>query len=213
MRTTLPIDDHILASAQALAQLARRAFPVFPIPPPMPPPVRLRSRCRRPLATEYGSRRQLPRSRQITISAFLSRDANLLPPSPRPPTCPLTQLGFVRLSIQPAVVTVPLHFADALEALAYTVASPQPRFWPMETGLPAIPADIRLRIVGHHQLTHSTVLDLALRQGRGFYGHGTSPAFLPSIAHENLPHCAVPPQTVRMQQRIAPPPFLTSLQL
>ena len=39
MRTTLPIDDHILASAQALAQLARRAFPVFPIPPPtMPPP-------------------------------------------------------------------------------------------------------------------------------------------------------------------------------
>ena len=38
MRTTLPIDDHILASAQALAQLARRAFPVFPIPPPPCPP-------------------------------------------------------------------------------------------------------------------------------------------------------------------------------
>ena len=80
-------------------------------------------------------------------------------------TCPVTQLGFVRLSMQPAVVKVPLHFADAMEALSQIVASPQHCFWPMETGLAAIQPDIRLRIAGHHQLTDATLLDLAIRHG------------------------------------------------
>ncbi len=80
-------------------------------------------------------------------------------------TCPITQLGFVRLSMQPAVVKVPLHFADAMEALNQIVASPQHRFWPMDTGLAAIHPEIRLRIAGHHQLADAALLDLALRQG------------------------------------------------
>ena len=78
-------------------------------------------------------------------------------------TCPITQLGFVRLSMQPALVKVPLHFVDAMEALSQIVASPQHRFWPMETGLSSIQPEIRLRIVGHHQLTDAALLDLAIR--------------------------------------------------
>ena len=32
-------------------------------------------------------------------------------------TCPLTQLGFARLAMQPAVVKIPILFGDVMEAL------------------------------------------------------------------------------------------------
>ncbi len=67
--------------------------------------------------------------------------------------------------MQPAVVKVPLHFADAMDALSQIAASPQHRFWPMDTGLATIHPDIRLRIAGHHQLTDAALLDLAIRNG------------------------------------------------
>ena len=82
-------------------------------------------------------------------------------------TCPLTQFGFVRLAIQPAVVKVPILFGDVMEALTQMTASGEHRFWPLECGLADIRAEIRTRVVGHHQLTDSILLDLAIRrQGR-----------------------------------------------
>ncbi|MGA3098476.1 MAG: TA system VapC family ribonuclease toxin [Bryobacteraceae bacterium] len=82
-------------------------------------------------------------------------------------TCPLTQLGFVRLGMQPAVVKIPILFGDVMEALAQITANPAHRFWPLDGGLADIRDDIRGRVVGHHQLTDAVLLDLAIRrQGR-----------------------------------------------
>lgn len=82
-------------------------------------------------------------------------------------TCPLTQLGFVRLGMQPAVVKIPILFGDVMEALARMSAHVAHHFWPLEGGLANIRDEIRARTVGHHQLTDAVLLDLAIRhQGR-----------------------------------------------
>lgn len=78
-------------------------------------------------------------------------------------TCPLTELGFVRLSMQPAVVRIPILFGDALDLLAQSTARAEHRFWPLDHGVAGIRDDIRGRIVGHHQLADAVLLDLAIR--------------------------------------------------
>jgi uncharacterized protein len=82
-------------------------------------------------------------------------------------TCPLTQLGFSRLSMQPAVVKIPILFEDVMVALAQMTANAAHRFWPLAGGLSDIRDEIRVRVVGHHQLTDAVLIDLAIRhQGR-----------------------------------------------
>ena len=82
-------------------------------------------------------------------------------------TCPLTQLAFVRLAMQPAVVKVPILFGDVMEALGQMTAHGAHRFWPLEDGLAGIRDEIRGRVGGHHQLSDALLLDLAIRhQGR-----------------------------------------------
>ncbi len=82
-------------------------------------------------------------------------------------TCPLTQLSFVRLSTQPAVVKVPILFGDAMDAPAQSTASAGHRFWPLEYGVAGMRAEIRGRMMGHHQLTDGVLLDPAIRhEGR-----------------------------------------------
>lgn len=82
-------------------------------------------------------------------------------------TCPLTQLGFARLAMQPAVVKVPILFGDVMEALARMTAHQAHTFWPLAGGLADIREEIRARVVGHHQLADAVLLDLAIRhQGR-----------------------------------------------
>lgn len=82
-------------------------------------------------------------------------------------TCPLTQLGFARLAMQPAVVKIPILFEDVMVALAQMTANPAHRFWPLVGGLSDIHDEIRVRVVGHHQLTDAVLIDLAIRhQGR-----------------------------------------------
>lgn len=68
---------------------------------------------------------------------------------------------------QPAVVKVPVLFSDVMEALARMAAAGEHHFWPLESGLLHIRDEIRARVVGHHHLTDSVLLDLAVRhQGR-----------------------------------------------
>ena len=78
-------------------------------------------------------------------------------------TCTLTQLGFLRLSMQPAVVKVPLLFGDALAVLAQSTAHSKHRFWPLDYGVAGIRDEIRVRIVGHRQLSDALFLDFAIR--------------------------------------------------
>lgn len=79
-------------------------------------------------------------------------------------TCPHTEIGFMRLSMQPAVVKTAISFIDAFHALSASVSSPQHEFWPHDTSLTAIDAEMRKRIVGHHQLADAMLLDLAIRR-------------------------------------------------
>jgi len=78
-------------------------------------------------------------------------------------TCPLTQLGFVRLSMQPAVVKVPILFGDVMAALSQMTSGGTHRFWQLEGGLGDIREEIRARVVGYHQVTDAVLLDLAIR--------------------------------------------------
>jgi toxin-antitoxin system PIN domain toxin len=80
-------------------------------------------------------------------------------------SCPLTQLGFVRLSMQPAVVKEPVLFGDVMEVLGRMTAHGGHRFWTLEQGLAGIDAGIRERVMGHQQLTDAVLLDLAVRNG------------------------------------------------
>ncbi len=79
-------------------------------------------------------------------------------------TCPHTEIGFVRLSMQPAVVKITISFGDAFRALTASVSSPQHEFWPHDTSLTAIDTEMRTRIAGHHQLADAMLLDLAIRR-------------------------------------------------
>jgi toxin-antitoxin system PIN domain toxin len=78
-------------------------------------------------------------------------------------TCPLTQLGFARLSMQPVVVKIPVLYGDVMEALARMTANAAHQFWPLEGGLADVGDEIRTRVMGHQQLTDAVLLDLAIR--------------------------------------------------
>jgi len=79
-------------------------------------------------------------------------------------TCPHTELGFLRLSMQPAVVKMAIGFGDAMKALTTSMASPEHEFWPLGSSVSEINEEIRARIAGHHQLGDGMLLDLAIRR-------------------------------------------------
>jgi toxin-antitoxin system PIN domain toxin len=78
-------------------------------------------------------------------------------------TCSHTEMGFVRLSMQPAVVKTTVGFADAIKALTNSLTAPGHEFWPLERAFVEIDEEIRLRIAGHHQIADGLLLDLAIR--------------------------------------------------
>jgi len=78
-------------------------------------------------------------------------------------TCPLTQLAFLRLSIQPSIVKANLTFADAQNALVCSLAVPEHQFWSLDYPFSDVLPEVRARLAGHHQLTDAVLLDLAIR--------------------------------------------------
>jgi toxin-antitoxin system PIN domain toxin len=78
-------------------------------------------------------------------------------------TCPHTQLEFLRLSMQPAVVKTAISFADAQQALTASISAVDHEFWPMAVSFIDVAEDIRSRIAGHQQLADAVLLDLAVR--------------------------------------------------
>jgi toxin-antitoxin system PIN domain toxin len=80
-------------------------------------------------------------------------------------TCALTELGFLRLSIQPAIVKTTATFADAVELLRDAAGTPEHQFWPLDYSVAEIRPEIRSRLIGHQQLADALLLDLAIRKG------------------------------------------------
>lgn len=80
-------------------------------------------------------------------------------------TCPLTEMGFVRVSAQPAAIGSAATLADAQAVLAKNVAAAEHEFWPMDQPLGAMLPEIRERLASPLQLTDAVLLDLAIRRG------------------------------------------------
>jgi toxin-antitoxin system PIN domain toxin len=79
-------------------------------------------------------------------------------------TCPHTQAGFLRLSMQPAVVKTAISFGDALRVLTSSMSAPEHQFWPQNYSVREIHPEVLSRCAGHHQLADAMLLDLAIRR-------------------------------------------------
>jgi uncharacterized protein len=81
-------------------------------------------------------------------------------------TCPVTQLGFVRVSSNPRAIRDAVRPPEAVAVLKQLTSLPGHRFWPDE--MPVVGADIfeSLSLVGHRQVTDAYLLALA-KQRKG----------------------------------------------
>lgn len=79
-------------------------------------------------------------------------------------TCPLTQLGFVRILSNPAFSRDALTPADAVALLAENVAHPKHEFWPDGLQVPAAVRELDATLQGYRQLTDAYLLALAHRR-------------------------------------------------
>ena len=80
-------------------------------------------------------------------------------------TCPITQSGFLRISMNPAVVRREVRFVDAVTLLRNYVSSPSHHFWDVIPGPDSWPEWLGERIQGHRQVTDATLLATALHHG------------------------------------------------
>jgi len=81
-------------------------------------------------------------------------------------TCLLTQLGFLRLSLNPQIVGVALDCPTALALLAGLMAHPNHQFIDVGPTITATPFDeLAPRIIGHQQVTDAALMHLARFHG------------------------------------------------
>ncbi len=76
-------------------------------------------------------------------------------------TCPLTQLGFVRLVTNPAFSRDALTPADAVALIAHNVSHPNHVFWNESLQVPAAIKRLESRLQGYRQVTDAYLLALA----------------------------------------------------
>jgi uncharacterized protein len=80
-------------------------------------------------------------------------------------TCAITEAGFVRLSMTPAVVGVLIPYQTVLDALAVFHTNPRHVFWSAD--LDYRRATEGLALTGHSQATDAYLLGLAVAQNGG----------------------------------------------
>ncbi|HUX13640.1 MAG TPA: TA system VapC family ribonuclease toxin [Spirochaetia bacterium] len=78
-------------------------------------------------------------------------------------SCAITEMGFVRVSSNPAIVDEAVKPSDAIALLAQLVAVGDHQFWTSEVALTMEPQGFGLLIVGHRQVTDAYLLALAAR--------------------------------------------------
>ncbi len=80
-------------------------------------------------------------------------------------TCPITECGFVRLSMNPSVVGEPVSFKTALQVLENYYSLPNHRFLPLEQDFQEMTK--RFSVSGHRQTADAYLLGTAICvQGR-----------------------------------------------
>jgi hypothetical protein len=80
-------------------------------------------------------------------------------------TCPLTQLGFVRIVSNPAFSRDALSPVEAVALLGENLAHPAHEFWTEGLPLPAVLKGMEPGLQGYRQLTDAYLLALANRHG------------------------------------------------
>lgn len=80
-------------------------------------------------------------------------------------TCPLTQLGFVRVSSNPGIVPTAVSPPEAARVLAEITSQPGHRFWPDAIDVMGAPEFASVALVGHRQVTDAYLIALARHQG------------------------------------------------
>lgn len=76
-------------------------------------------------------------------------------------TCPITQLGFIRISSNAKIIRDAVSPRDALGVLEQIIALPGHRFWPDEVAPTQAATLSSLALVGHRQVTDAYLLSLA----------------------------------------------------
>ena len=79
-------------------------------------------------------------------------------------TCPLTQIGFVRILSNPAFSPNALTPAHALALLHANIGHPAHRFWADEISFIHALESLNPRLAGHQQVTDAYLLGLAIRK-------------------------------------------------
>ena len=79
-------------------------------------------------------------------------------------TCPLTEAGFLRVSMQPAAIGRVVLFSEALHALRLNVETPGHEFWACDFSLAQLDPEVQQLVRGARQVTDAILLDLAIRR-------------------------------------------------
>ena len=98
-------------------------------------------------------------------------------------TCPITQLGFVRISSNPKIITHSVSPRQAMAMLERILAVPGHEFWPDGITPTTAAQFTSLALVGHRQVTDAYLLALAQHQGGKLATFDTGvPDLLPALA-------------------------------
>lgn len=106
-------------------------------------------------------------------------------------TCAITQSGFIRVMVQPALAQHGRTLAELADVLAHNVAQPSHRLLALDFDFSAVMACCTGGVVGHRQVTDAYLLTAAMRAGMKLltFDRGVS-ALLASPA-ERSTHLAV----------------------
>jgi uncharacterized protein len=78
--------------------------------------------------------------------------------------CPLTEIGFVRITTNPSFYPGPRTHEEATFILAELANRPGYRHWPLTESWPALTEPFAARITGHQQVTDAYLLGMAIRE-------------------------------------------------
>ena len=78
--------------------------------------------------------------------------------------CPLTEIGFVRITTNPSYYPGPRTRDEAIYILRELAARPGYRYWPLIETWAALTAPFASRITGHQQVTDAYLLGLAIKE-------------------------------------------------
>jgi len=79
--------------------------------------------------------------------------------------CPLTEIGFLRITTNPSFRPGPRTHDQATAILAELENRPGYRYWPLKESWTALTAPFAARISGHQQVTDAYLLGMAVKEG------------------------------------------------